>query len=284
MKRRNQEEGGGDSWLNTYADMVTLLLTFFAVLLSMSTTDEMKFNAFIQSFSSLPHDVIEEIINSSNSKEEGDGEVVISTDMDELYQSLKNYVEENDQGAAVEITKVGEVIYIRFSSFLFFEPDEYVLRQSSIPVLSFIGQGLIDHEEKIRMVNVLGFTATIENGTYWLLSGERSAVVASFFNYDCGFPDNKLTVIGYGNQYPIAPNDSEENRKKNRRVELVIVGTENEEDFDLDDALKDLYNTNYYPTEGSIVEAQLPENSSETPPGRVNSSGEASTEVAENES
>lgn len=260
LRKRRSEEGGGDSWLNTYADMVTLLLTFFAVLLSMSTTDEAKFNAFIKSFSSLPQDVIEEII-SSNSSEAGDGEVTVTTDMDELYYALKNYINENEQSASVQISKVGEVIYIRFSSFLFFEPDEYVLRQSSIPTLTFIGEGLMQYEPKIRMVNVLGFTATIDNGSYWMLSGERSAVVASFFNYDCGFPDNKLTVIGYGNQYPIAPNDSEENRKKNRRVELVIVGTENTEDFDINDALMEYYNSQYYPREGNILDTILPENS-----------------------
>ena len=247
-KRGGGDGGGGDSWLNTYADMVTLLLTFFIVLLSMSSTDEQKFNAFVQSFSNLPQETIDEILG--NSSVEGSEDISVADSLDELYMSLVEYIGTHNQQDAIEISKINDVIYIRFSSSLFFQPDKYALLQSSIPTLNFIGGALSEHEDKIRMVNVLGFTATVDDGTYWMLSAERAAIVATHFNFITNFNPEKLTVIGYGNQYPVADNDTEEGRKQNRRVELIIVGNESAEGFDVTDALGEVYDTDTYP-EGS---------------------------------
>ena len=50
-RRKKREESGGASWLETYSDMVTLLLTFFIMLYAMSTIDAQKFAAIVASFS-----------------------------------------------------------------------------------------------------------------------------------------------------------------------------------------------------------------------------------------
>ncbi len=265
MRRQRSDGGGGDSWLNTYADMVTLLLTFFAVLLSMSSTDQAKFNAFIESFSNLSPEVIEEI---TNPKDEYVSETPVVTDMEQLFHLLNNYVQVNNQDSEVQLTVNDGVIYIRFSSTLFFEPDEYTLRQDSLPILNFMSDGFKQYEDKIRMVNVIGYTATVPNGTsYWMLSGERAATVATYFNTQNGFDPQKLTVMGYGNQYPVAENDTEEGRMKNRRVELVIIGNESSKDFDISDALGAFYDTDLYPASGGVNDVVLPEERqvSETP-------------------
>ena len=244
-RKRQTGGGGGDSWLNTYADMVTLLLTFFAVLLSMSKTDEEKFNAFIRSFSNLPQSVIEEIIGTSDEpSEDGELTTVNDTEMDELFKMLAEYVAEHNQQDAVDISKVDDVICIRFSSALFFEPDRYELLRDSVPTLSFVGDGLKKYETKIRMVNILGHTASttgVSEVDEWLLSGERAAVVARYLEGDKQFDPRKLLIMGYGKQYPIADNDTEEGRRLNRRVELVIVGTESGDDFNINNALEQLY-------------------------------------------
>lgn len=260
-RKRDSGGGGGDNWLNTYADMVTLLLTFFAVLLSMSNTDEVKFNAFVESFSNLPQEVIEEVISTNSTSAQGDTMAVQATeDIEDLYQSIKKYVSENNQEEVVETYKVDNVIYIRFSSSMFFEPNSYALRSGSKPILKFVGKGLKDREESIRMVNVIGYTATVKNATFWILSGDRAAIVARHFDVNCDFPPDKLTVVGYGNQYPVAPNDTEENRKKNRRVEMVIIGSNADADFDLTDALGEFYDSNKYPTKGSGEDVYQPKN------------------------
>jgi len=255
MQRKNSGggEGGGDSWLNTYADMVTLLLTFFAVLLSMSSVNQEKYNAFIRSFSNLPQEVIDEITNPA--ADEGDidetltdaqAEAAVQA-MSDLYEKLSTYVEENGMSDTVSIEKADQIIFIKFDSSVFFEPDKYVMRSGGKDTLSFIGDGIKEYEDMVDLVAVCGHTATVpdnsnSNVSDWMLSGERAAVVAMFFEDEKGIDPKKMLLLGYGKNLPIATNDTEEGRMENRRVELVIIGAESDLSFDPYSDLSDLYN------------------------------------------
>ncbi len=264
---RRKKSGGGDSgggWLNTYADMVTLLLAFFAVLLSMSSTDEALFNAFIESFGATPQEVVDEL--SGNMENDPGEEVFVAGDFEHLYQQIQEMVSGSDQADNIEVLRVGEAIYIRFSSDVFFEPNSAELRTDSLPELQTIGEALLAFETEIKSINVLGFTATISdpNATYWELSGARAASVATFLDFNIGMDTEKITSIGYGRRYPIAPNDSEENMRKNRRVELIVVSTEEEEEKSVDEMLNDFYDQDSYPEEGTELDTMQPENAVDT--------------------
>ena len=96
MKKKPRESHGGN-WMDTYGDMVTLLLCFFVLLFSMSTVNEEKLMAFIQSFSGRTVATEDDII--ANNSQIGD----LNPDNsgggnDELPQSigdLANYLQEN---------------------------------------------------------------------------------------------------------------------------------------------------------------------------------------------
>ncbi len=252
-KKKSGDDGGGSNdWLNTYADMVTLLLTFFAVLLSMSNTDEQKFNAFVRSFSNLPQEVIDEITSNNDDDEQGE-DLAVETDFDQLYEDIKNYIIENNYADSIEISKVDDVIYIRFNDALFFLPDSYTLLSSSLPLLEFIGGGLSSYEDSIKMINVIGHTATVDVGTYWMLSGQRAATVVNYLNYEAGIDGKKLLPMGYGNQYPVAPNDTEEGRLQNRRCEFVIISEDSDSDFVVYEQLEQLYDAPQTGAEGDAI-------------------------------
>lgn len=255
MQRRNSggDEGGGDSWMNTYADMVTLLLTFFAVLLSMSAVDQEKFNAFIQSFSNLPPEVIEEIIGSgAPSDVESDNEPSpeeVAQAMDKLFQNLSQYVEDNDMQDSISISKNNNVVFASFDSSMLFGPDGSEILESSLSALSFIGNGIKTYERMIRLVAVCGHTASVSESypvDDWMLSSERAGVVASYLEKQTYFDATKLRTIGFGKTLPIAENTTEEGRSKNRRVELAIIGTNSTDEFDPYTGLIDIYGMKDY--------------------------------------
>lgn len=263
MARRKSNDGGGGegSWLNTYADMVTLLLTFFAVLLSMSTVDQEKFEQLIESFQT---EATEQTptgggggnINQSNI---ADGNI---KNMDQLYEYLSQYVEEHQQQHAISISKEGNIVYIRFNTDLFFRPNQYTLLPDSYPILEFIGEGLKGCEEIIKMVNIAGHTADTQvksNISDWRLSGDRAATVAIYLEETINFPASKLKIEGYGDQYPVADNATEEGRRQNRRVELVVIGNEHSiSNQELYQSIQDFYNKELYPTEGKVSDLLTP--------------------------
>lgn len=252
MQRRSSgEESGGDSWLNTYADMVTLLLTFFAVLLSMSSVDQEKFNAFIESFSILPPEVIEEIINGGGDNPDVDPngvsptEMEVSQAMDNLYEMLVEYVQQNGMSDFVSIHKKDDLIFIRFDSAIFFEPDEYEILSGSEGTLSFVGDGICEYQNMIRLVAICGHTASVAEDypvSDWMLSSQRAAVVGMYLDDVKGFDPTKIITIGYGKNFPIAENTNEEGRCQNRRVELAIISIKSKVSFDPYGGLAAVYN------------------------------------------
>jgi chemotaxis protein MotB len=71
--------------------------------------------------------------------------------------------------------------------------------------------------------NVPISTSTFSNN--WDLSVMRASKVLEIVVSQAGFPPDKISAIGYGEYRPVAPNDTDENKAKNRRVDIVILKT-----------------------------------------------------------
>ena len=65
--------------------------------------------------------------------------------------------------------------------------------------------------------------STPEFPSNWELSTKRAVNVLRFLIEKGKVNPDRLSAVGYGPTRPIAPNDTEENRRKNRRVEIVIL-------------------------------------------------------------
>ena len=95
-RKRNSSGGGGggQAWLNTYADMVTLLLTFFVLMISMSVIDQEKFNAFLESFQNIDKEVLEEYLDATQQgggEGGGNNQDITEAAMDTLFEASNSF-------------------------------------------------------------------------------------------------------------------------------------------------------------------------------------------------
>lgn len=230
MRKRNSGGGGGGAnWMDTYGDLVTLLLCFFVLLYSISSVDQAKWKIVVKSFNPDAKETSQIVADTTL---EGNDDVPGGIDtetFDELFQSLKAAVEDADLASEVEMFQGNGYTFITFQDNVFFDGDSSVIKQAGTDVLAQFASILSGVKDSIKEIQVLGHTTQAdpnvpnnpENDR--VLASERAARVAAFIQQRTEVPAERIVPIGYGQFRPIAPFDTAENRAKNRRVELLIT-------------------------------------------------------------
>ena len=237
--------GGGANWMDTYGDMVTLLLCFFVLLYSMSTIDSAKWEALVMSFNPMAKQVTTETPSGGKgpSADADDGGVApepdvsdnvtqeeIDQDIESLFQAIQAYIQQTEQQSTITAAKDGGKIYISFGEAVFFGPESSYLLAEAEPVLNAVSGMLDAASESISEVRVLGHTAqgnpTKPNNpkTDRTLSSQRAANVVIFIQEHSVIAPVKLISEGIGQWRPVDTNQTSEGRAKNRRVEMIISG------------------------------------------------------------
>lgn len=237
MKKR-KKGGISNDWLNTYSDMVTLLLCFFVLLYSMSSVDSAKWEKIVKSFNPSDTELSQIVENSEGSKGNydveggfnGDGqETKFNDEFDELYYRLSKYVETQGLNADVEVTKGDGFTFITFRNNIFFDGDSYTLKQEGKEVLDNLCFAIEDVSQSVSEIQVLGHTSQasptepneIESDRF--LSSNRAAEVLVYIQRKNIVAAEKLVSSGFGQFRPCSSFETRESRAKNRRVEILIT-------------------------------------------------------------
>lgn len=255
-KQKAPAEDHSNDWLNTYADMVTLLLTFFVMLYASSSLDEQKWQLIYQAFQSHGKYLNEYVDSPNPNEEDGDGTTnedptsnggsgELPQSFDRLYMFLTNYVSENDLENSVSVEQGQAHITIRFDDSVFFEPNSAELSQRGKDVINGIAPGLRAVEDCIQTCTISGHTAggIISPVNDWALSCGRAVSVINYMEYRRVLDTSKFLAQGCGPNKPIADNSTEEGRSKNRRVEMMFVKS----DIDLQnpEVIEDILKSDY---------------------------------------
>lgn len=222
-KKQKKQKEGAPEWMVTYSDMVTLLLTFFVLLLSMASMDQIKFNKAAGSLRGAFG-----VFGGQDEQKISQPTIVeIAPIQDDLvqrtYTRIVAQINRLRLDRSIELVKDRGAVILRINDAILFEPGSEQLKEQSYPVLRKVA-GLI--EPLPLQARIEGHTDNVpfarSDMSNWELSVMRSIAVLRFFQENKLLPLDRLSAVGYGDQHPIVPNDSPENRTKNRRVEFVL--------------------------------------------------------------
>ncbi|MGL4730156.1 MAG: flagellar motor protein MotB [Clostridium sp.] len=242
MARKPKKEERTDEWLATFADTMTLLLTFFVLLYSMSTVNEQKLMQVSNSFQlmftgSSSQNIMDFNTSSGQVPVVGQSEVTQGAqdnlqDMkDNVYQQVMEIITENNMQSEMEVFEDEKGINIQMKETVLFESGKADLLQKSKEILSKINTVIANVNNKII---IEGHTDNVPINsviypTNWHLSSARSISVLQYFIQEKGNKNpERFMAVACGEYSPIVPNDSDANRAKNRRVNIIIVTNEKE--------------------------------------------------------
>ncbi|MGO5053711.1 OmpA/MotB family protein [Lachnospiraceae bacterium LCP25S3_G4] len=236
MKKRQKAPEGGSNWMDTYGDMVTLLLCFFVLLYSISSVDQQKWELLVKSFNPSAEEVSQIVTDTaatlagdqdiSGSMEKPEG---VEDDFDKLYYTLKEAVETQGLQADVTVQKGDGFTFISFKNQVFFDGDSSVLKEEGKAVLDGFASALGQAAHVIQEIDVLGHTSQAAPGhpndiyTDRMLAAQRSTEVAVYLQLKSLISPDKLVQTSYGQYRPVDTYETSEGRARNRRVELIIT-------------------------------------------------------------
>jgi len=216
---------GLDGWVMTYGDMMSLLLTFFVLIVSFSSMQETKFE---QAAASLA-DAFGVLANPESVIEFNNPIVPNHTPVDEeaeaLYEvrSVERFILEHNLGDQVEVEVTQQGVLFRLDAPFLFKSGSTELEQAPAGLFEEISGFFRKFPYQVK---IGGHTDNVPIGSArypsnWELSAGRAVTVARYFQ-ELGVPPERVAATGYGEYRPLVGNDTPEGRTRNRRVEVFL--------------------------------------------------------------
>jgi len=230
----DDDTSGGDSWLATYGDMMTLLLCFFVLMFAMSETKMDRFAELMASLKSgigkqqVPEAGTREGLSMMNVETQAQPNAVdelggmVKVQMDSIESKVEEFVMKNKLGGQVKVKQDGRGAVITISDIILFPPGEADFVTSGEDIMKKISELLKQFNYHIK---IEGHTDNVpihtkEFPSNWELSANRASKIVRYL-IEQGIDPSQLSCEGFAEYRPVASNDTPEGRAKNRRVEIV---------------------------------------------------------------
>jgi chemotaxis protein MotB len=212
----------------TFTDMISLLLTFFVILLSMANFDPVKLQMMSESLQSAfgfmesyPTVLVHPIVEIPKKGSDETKKKKSLKDAEKVKEVVKS--KNMEDAVKVEITDKGMAIMLRDP--VGFASGSADLKEQGKDILRDISDVIKDNPN--LKVRIEGHTddVPIRSNRFrsnWELSSARSLSVVELLSSQTGISPANMSAVGYGEYKPLAPNTSPENRSKNRRIQIFV--------------------------------------------------------------
>lgn len=244
MERKPPEiKKGAPEYMNTYGDIVTLLLCFFVLLFAMSRTDIKKFQSMVNSFKGSlgvlngGKTVLPEKGIFDNKLQAKGTELKYRRIAENISFAVKENIEKNvEKTKAKEMLKQTEVrntgrgVEITLGNAMLFESGEAVIKKDALKVIQILASQIKTMDNNVI---IEGHTdnVPINRGIFpsnWELSTTRAVNVLRYIIEKEPSIIGRISAAGYADTTPRADNRIEEGKRLNRRVQIVILKNDEE--------------------------------------------------------
>ena len=247
MSDEEEECGGGDggspAWMATFGDLMSLLLCFFVLLLSFATMDIIKFTQMVGSLQSafgVQQEMIADFQALSTSpiefaKTESSPTLNLletptsgqsrSDESRKLVTEIERVARELDLSDAVEVENEERGVVLRVSGKLLFGSGGTEVQEDSEPFLAKIAEIAAKLPNQIS-IEGHSDDQQIRSAAYpsnWHLAAGRAIATLEHMAEQEGLEHARMNATSYGPSRPLVPNEDEESRATNRRVEFVFL-------------------------------------------------------------
>ena len=143
----------------------------------------------------------------------------------EIESSLKNQIAQKD----VKIEEIEGKLKVTFVDKILFDSGRTDINKRGKEVLLTLAKSFAQDPDKNIVVEghtdnvAIAYPLRQRFPTNWELSTARAATVVRFLQEEGNIAPERLTATGYSYYNPVAPNDTEESRSQNRRIEIILV-------------------------------------------------------------
>ena len=218
MGKKKEAPAGAPLWMVTYSDMVTLLMTFFVMLLAMANFDETsKVEAVMGSIRAA-------LGAGSEGPGVGPGEKAAAdskpsqSPMDSTGAKLRDALANHASPQFIQMTQTETEIRIQLSDKIMFEPGKATLQPTAYQFLQEIADAIKDKKVYLETQGHTDATGRVEDN--WEVSADRSLAVLNELQVRGDLDGKFMRAVGMGQYHPA---DLEKGSSDwNRRVEIVI--------------------------------------------------------------
>jgi len=218
-KKKKEECKGFPAWLTSFGDLMSLLLTFFILLFSMSTIDIQKFIQWISYFRGMKYDYPKKITLIPP---------IVLPIYDQIAQKMQEKLKKILIPGRYQVVSSKKYVLIRFFSPITFKRNDYTLLPEFQKALDQVVKVLKDMKLKNYIIMVVGYankdepdnpTPAIKDS--WDLSIRRACEVVKYLQF-LGIPGKNLAAVGIDSLNPIYKGKNPILKQRNSRVELYI--------------------------------------------------------------